>query len=81
MLTHEKTATKLVLDEIGANWTSYNPLLASGEMGLETDTGKFKVGNGSTLWNSLVYASGIQGIQVFSSLSSEAVKSSFVPLR
>ena len=32
-------------------------------MGLETDTGKFKVGNGLTNWNSLVYASGIQGVQ------------------
>lgn len=44
-----------------AEWTSANPTLAEGEPGYETDTGKFKVGNGSTAWNSLVYSSGIQG--------------------
>lgn len=38
-----------------AQWTSANPTLAAGEPGLETDTGKFKVGNGSTAWNSLAY--------------------------
>jgi len=38
-----------------ATWTSTNPTLAAGEMGLETDTGKFKLGNGSTAWASLAY--------------------------
>lgn len=46
-----------------AQWTAANTLLAQGEMGLETDTGRFKVGDGSTIWNSLAYASGIQGTQ------------------
>jgi hypothetical protein len=44
-----------------AQWTSANPLLAEGEMGVELDTGRFKVGNGVGLWNALPYASGIQG--------------------
>jgi hypothetical protein len=39
-----------------AQWTSANPTLAAGEMGIETDTFKGKVGNGSTAWNSLAYA-------------------------
>lgn len=39
-----------------AQWTSTNPTLAAGEFGYETDTGKAKVGNGSTAWNSLSYA-------------------------
>jgi hypothetical protein len=43
-----------------AEWTSANPTLASGEMGIETDTSRFKVGNGSTAWNSLSYG-GIAG--------------------
>ena len=30
-------------------------ILAPGEIGLETDTGKFKVGNGTTVWASLSY--------------------------
>jgi hypothetical protein len=38
-----------------SQWTSANPTLASGEQGFETDTGKVKIGNGSTVWNSLAY--------------------------
>ena len=41
-----------------ANWTSVNPILAIGEMGLETDTGKFKVGTGVAVWTALPYSSG-----------------------
>ena len=47
--------------DTAANWTLINPLLAEGEIGNETDTGKFKVGNGTTLWNSLPYSSGPAG--------------------
>lgn len=39
-----------------ALWASDNPLLADGEMGLETDTLSFKFGNGVDLWNALEYA-------------------------
>jgi Major tropism determinant N-terminal domain len=42
--------------DTAANWTSANPTLASGELGFETDTGLFKIGNGSTAWTSLSYA-------------------------
>lgn len=38
-----------------ANWTSVNPTLSAGELGVELDTGKLKVGNGTTAWNSLTY--------------------------
>ncbi len=38
-----------------ANWASNNPLLAAGEVGLETDTGGMKAGNGSANWLSLPY--------------------------
>ena len=38
-----------------AQWTSANPTLAAGEIGYETDTGKFKIGNGSSLWSALNY--------------------------
>jgi len=43
-----------------AQWSAANPTLAAGEMGLETDTNQFKIGNGTTPWNSLSYG-GIQG--------------------
>ena len=42
--------------DTAANWTSANPTLAAGEVGEETDTGKFKFGDGSTAWSSLAYA-------------------------
>ena len=43
--------------DTAANWTSANPTLSSGELGYETDTGKFKIGNAAgTAWTSLSYA-------------------------
>jgi hypothetical protein len=42
--------------DTAANWTSTNPTLASGEIGIETDTYKMKVGTGSTAWTSLPYS-------------------------
>ena len=41
--------------DTAANWVSINPVLASGEPGLETDTLKIKYGDGSSTWNSLPY--------------------------
>ena len=38
-----------------AQWTAANPVLGAGEIGFETDTNKFKIGNGSTAWTSLAY--------------------------
>ncbi len=37
-------------------WAADNPTLASGQVGLETDTLRTKVGDGSTAWNSLAYS-------------------------
>lgn len=44
-----------------AQWTSANPILASGEPGFETDTGKYKLGNGTSVWTALSYVVGAQG--------------------
>lgn len=41
-----------------AQWTSANPVLAAGEMGIETDTQRSKFGNGATAWTSLPYTVG-----------------------
>jgi hypothetical protein len=38
-----------------SRWTSTNPVLLAGEIGVETDTNKMKVGDGVTQWNSLGY--------------------------
>ena len=41
--------------DTASNWTSANTVLAQGELGAETDTSKIKIGDGSTVWNSLGY--------------------------
>ena len=41
-----------------AQWTSANPVLAAGEMGVETDTQRSKFGDGTTAWASLAYTVG-----------------------
>lgn len=46
--------------DTATNWTAANPVLASGEMAIETDTRKFKLGDGTTAWASLAYG-GIVG--------------------
>jgi hypothetical protein len=45
--------------DTAANWTTANATLASGEIGFETDTLKFKIGNGSTAWTSLKYSTDV----------------------
>lgn len=42
--------------DTGANWSTANTVLADGEMGINTTSNQFKIGNGSTAWNSLSYA-------------------------
>lgn len=38
-----------------AQWTAANPTLAAGEIGFETDTSKFKIGDGVNNWSTLTY--------------------------
>lgn len=44
--------------DTAANWTVNNPTLADGEAGYETNTGKFKLGDGATAWTALAYYTG-----------------------
>ena len=41
--------------DTSANWTSADPVMAQGELGIETNTNKVKAGDGSTAWSSLTY--------------------------
>jgi hypothetical protein len=47
-----------------------NPILAQAEVGVETDTSKFKMGTGSTHWNDLDYANAAAGIALIIALGS-----------
>lgn len=38
-----------------SGWSTANPTLSLGEIGLDTDLKKFKIGDGSTAWNTLAF--------------------------
>ena len=49
-------ANRLQLRRDGAQqWANVNPILAQGELGIEIDTSRIKIGDGVTSWNSLKY--------------------------
>lgn len=48
--------------DTAANWTSANPRLLSGEIGLEVDTNRMKIGTGTLNWNDLPYFPGDSGL-------------------
>jgi len=55
-------------NDTAANWASVNPTLAQGELGLEIDTNKIKIGQGNVAWNDLAY-SGIDPAELVPLLS------------
>ena len=62
-------STKIQLRRgISTDWSTVNPLLSQGELAVELDTYRFKIGDGINNWNSLPYG-GIGALTV-NSLSS-----------
>lgn len=49
--------------DLAADWTTNDPVLTSGEIGYETDTGWHKIGDGATAWTALGYYHGPPWIQ------------------
>ena len=65
-----------------AQWTSNDTTLLSGELGVETDTGKLKVGDGSTAWTARNYAGGsTNASDLVSGTLADARLSANVPLK
>lgn len=62
-------------NDTAANWASANPTLAKGEIGVEIDTNKMKIGLGNTAWNALAYT-GIDPQEVVPLVSYEHVQGS-----
>jgi hypothetical protein len=62
--------------DTAANWTSVNPVLANGEMGIETDTLKVKIGNGSATWSVRPYVNVLPS--ELTELAQDAVNSAIV---
>lgn len=49
--------TKIIMrNDTAENWRIKNPILDKGEIGVESDTHKFKIGDNATAWNALGYA-------------------------
>lgn len=53
MATRNLTARIVLRNDTSANFQSINPILIKGEIGLEIDTARYKIGDGSTAWNDL----------------------------
>lgn len=49
--------------DTAANWTANNPTLAAGEVGYDTTSRRFKVGDGITGWNTLDWFPGVGQVQ------------------
>lgn len=45
-----------IRNDLAATWTEKNPVLLKGEMGVETDTRKIKIGDGLNKWSALGYS-------------------------
>ena len=55
-------ATKIQIRRgLAAQWTAANPILEEGELAVELDTAKLKIGNGILHWNDITYSPGTQG--------------------
>ncbi len=56
-------ANRIQLRRGGAQeWANSNPTLAQGELGIELDTGRFKIGDGVTAWNTLRYERPVESV-------------------
>jgi hypothetical protein len=49
---------------LAAQWTAANPVLAAGEIGFETDSNKFKIGDGTNTWSLLKYFINLDGLDI-----------------
>lgn len=47
-----------------AQWTAANPILAAGEIGFETDTNQFKIGDGVNAWSALSAFKNLEDLDV-----------------
>lgn len=63
-----------------AEWVSKNPILQAGELGIESDTQKYKIGDGVIKWSNLSYVSGITVDAELSDTSTNPVQNKVVKM-
>lgn len=72
-MAEKEVQVKLRLrSDSAANWLKANPVLLAGEIGIEADTGKMKVGNGQAKWRVLPY--------LITGMSQEEILDCFFPV-
>lgn len=62
-------------NDTAENWTLANPTLAKGEVGVEIDTNKMKIGTGTLVWEDLPYT-GVDAEELIPLISYEHVQGS-----
>ena len=56
MATQGSIQTKILMRrDTSANWSTNNPILAAGEIGVDTTNNRIKIGNGVSTWTNLNY--------------------------
>ena len=56
MITVRDMGVRIQLrNDLAINWSTKNPILAQGEIGIESDSRKLKIGDGINTWNHLIY--------------------------
>lgn len=63
--------------DTAANWTAKNPVLLDGELGAETDTTFFKIGDGATAWTSLKYVTSAQATKATQDASGNVITTTY----
>lgn len=66
--------------DTATNWSNENPILSQGEMALDITNNRFKLGDGSTAWNSLPYAVDFQPDGTYPDLRAQATTAEDVGL-
>ena len=66
-------------NKTASEWTTANPTLAKGEIGIENDTGKFKLGDGTKNWAALPYAA-MTVAEITTALAAKADTSAIPPV-
>ena len=62
-----------------AVWQRVNPILLPGEIGIESDSGRYKFGDGVTAWNDLGYArSGGEAVNTYTKEEIDAMFGDYV---
>jgi len=73
----DRSISPLIRTKTAAQWTSENPYLHRGDWGVESDTGKFKVGAG-TKWADTAYIATDPAAIAWSSVTSKPALATFV---